>query len=109
MLGITMRNLTRIFENPGNLHISVPQEKRSDNCRILITLGPAGKFKPLYRSRPTFKESEAIGVAKVILESICLHLGSENHPDPSKVLNTELVGRLIEDLRMHKVAKSYSN
>ncbi len=114
-----------IFTNPGDLEITIGQRRRGAKFAISISRGPGNNFKPLITSKPFAETQEdAIKVIEGTLESIreIMLKDFEEHKglppqylnpdgleiDRSKVLNPELIARILEELRQHQVAKTYA-
>ncbi|MEI8337712.1 MAG: hypothetical protein WCF92_01020 [bacterium] len=113
-----------IFTNPNDLEIIIGQKKAGDKFEIGFFRGPGHRFKPMLTSEPFAEKLEdAVEAIKGILESICealtkefsdqkslpsQYLNPEGHKiNQSKVLNTDLINRILEELRQHKVASTY--
>lgn len=113
-----------IFTNPGDLEITIRQKKKGSKFAIGIFRGPGHNFKPMLTSQPFAEtQKDAVEAIKGTLESIrdaitkdfadrksfpSQYLNPDGlEIDPSKVLNTELIARIIEELRQHQVASTY--
>jgi len=113
-----------IFTNPGDLEITIRQEKEGAKFTIGIFRGPGHNFKPMLTSQPfAGKLEDAVEAIKRTLESIhevmTKDLADQKsltsqylNPDglvvdQSKVLNLDLIARILDELRQHKVASTY--
>jgi len=123
-MGISMITALEIFTNPGDLEIIIGQEKEEAKFTIGIFRGPGHNFKPMLTSQPFAETQEdAVEAIKGTLESIREALTKDFadrkslpsqylNPDGleidlSKVLNPELIARILEELRQHRVASTY--
>lgn len=123
-MGISMITALEIFTNPGDLKIAIGQEEEGSKFAIGIFRGPGHNFKPMLTSQPFAEKLEdAVEAIKEILESIREDLTNDFanvksllsqclNPDglgidQSKVLNPDLIARILEELRQHKVARTY--
>ena len=122
---ITRMSALEIFTNPEDLEFTVGQEGEGENatCAFGIFRGPRHKFKSILTSQP-FKGTteDAIGVVKKILESICKKIREDFADDKSilsqylnpeggeideaKVLNPDLITRILDELRQNKTAST---
>lgn len=123
-MGISMYTALVIFTNPFDLHITVGQPAEGAKFAFGIFRGPGHCFMRMLTSTP-FAETleDAIRAVKEILEAVCKAattsltdpeclmawlLNPEGAEiDPSKVLNPELIERIIQDLRRHQVANTF--
>lgn len=119
-----MLTALEIFTNPDDLEITIGQEKEGAKFTIGIFRGPGHNFKPMLTSQPFAEKLEdAVEVIKGILESIREAIAKDFanrkslpsqylNPDgleidQSKVLNLDLIARILDELRQHKVASTY--
>lgn len=124
MSGITRLTALEIFTNPDDLEIVIGKVKNSDKYIIAIMRGPGHNFKMMIDSEPfAGKFEDAIESIKTVLEavreSITKELGDPEtlasqilNPDgqavdQSKVLSSDLIDKIIDELRQHKVASTY--
>mgnify|MGYP001559215374 FL=1 len=123
-MGISVSTALEIFTNPSDLEISIGQGKGGGKFSIFISRGPGHDFKILISSQPFAESMEAAVVATgEILESIrkvaTNTFGDKDNPisqilnpdgqevEQSKVLNSELIQRILEKLRRHQRAGTY--
>lgn len=122
-MGISMTTALEIFANPGDLEITIGQETEEAKFAIGIFRGPGHHFRPLVTSQP-FAETkeEAIkaveGILRTVQEAITKELDSRDNltsqylnpdgweMDQSKVLNLDLISRILDALRQHGVAST---
>ncbi|MDQ3014350.1 MAG: hypothetical protein M3Q73_00615 [bacterium] len=114
-----------IFTNPGDLEITIGQEKEGARFAIGIFRGPGHNFKPMLTSQPFAEKFEdAIEAVKGTLESIHDALSKDfadrksfpsqylnpggQEIDQTKVLNPDLIHRILDELRQHRVASTYT-
>jgi hypothetical protein len=124
MSGISRLTALEIFTNPNDLEIVIGQEKSSGKYAIAIMRGPGHNFKMMLDSESSIENFEdAFRAVKETLETIqqamTKELGDpENlvtqflNPDSqvidqSKTLNPDLINRIMDELRRHKVASTY--
>jgi hypothetical protein len=124
MSGINRLTAIEIFTNPSDLEIVIGQEKSSGKYAIAITRGPGHNFKMMLDSEPfTEKFEEALKAVKTILETVqqsvkkeledpksftAQFLNPDNQAlDQSKALNPDLINRIMDELRQHRVASTY--
>lgn len=117
-MGLRIITTLEIFTNPGDLEITIGQEKEEEKFAIGIFRGPDHNFKPMLTSQPFFETREdAIKVVEGILQTVheaatkefkdSRSLASQylnpngQEIDQSRVLNQGLIGRIIEELRAH--------
>ncbi len=108
--GTSMIDALEIFKNPDDLIITVGREKEGDKFSIGIFRGGGHNFKPLLTSTPCAENMEdAIQAIKRTLETV-QQIGAKEFAeiDQSKVLNTDLIARIVDELRQHKVANTYT-
>ncbi len=122
-MGISMITALEIFTNPGDLEITVGQAKPGDKFAIGIFRGPGHNFKPMLTSQPfAGKVEDAVKAVKGILESIQQAMTKDfadrksfpsQYLNPnglkinqSKVLNPDLISRILDELRQHRVAST---
>jgi len=123
-MGITRLTALEIFTNPNDLRLSVVREEgkgESGKYAILITRGPGHSFKLLLSSQPfAATVDEAARDIGEILEFIrqnatkdlerpddglAQFLNPGGQPvDQSRVLNEELIDRILIELRAHRFA-----
>ena len=113
-----------IFTNPGDLEITIGQEKEGAKFAIGIFRGPGHNFKQMLTSQPFAETQEdAIEAIKGVLESIHEAMTKEfadrkslpsqyfnpdgQEIDQAKVLNPDLISRILDELRQHRVAGTY--
>lgn len=113
-----------IFTNPGDLEITIGQEKKGAKFSIGIYRGPGHNFKPILTSQPFAEKLEdAINAVDEILQFVYQvttkqfkdsgSLASQylnpsgNSIDQSKVLSQDLIARILEELRVHRKASTY--
>jgi hypothetical protein len=123
-MGISMITALEIFTNPADLEITIGQEKEGAKFSIGIFRGPGHNFKPMLTSQPFAETQEdAIEAIEGILEPIheamtkdfadrkslsSQYLNPDGlEIDQSKVLNPELITRILDELRRHRVASTY--
>jgi hypothetical protein len=123
-MGISKITALEIFTNPGDLEICIEQEKEGAKFSIGIFRGPGHNFKPMLTSQPFAEKLEdAVGAVKGTLESIheiltkdladrksfsSLYLNPSGlEIDQSKILNQDLIARILDELRQHRVASTY--
>lgn len=121
---ISMITALEIFTNPADLEITIGQKEEGVEFAIGIFRGPGHNFKPMLTSQPFAKTQEdALEAIKGILESIheamtkdfadrkslpSQYLNPDGlEIDQSKVLNSELITRILDELRRHGVASTY--
>jgi len=124
MSGISRLTALEIFTNPSDLEIVIGQEKSSGKYAIVIMRGPGHNFKTMLDSEPfTEKFEDALEAMKTILETVqqsvtkeledpknltSQFLNSDSQAiDQSRVLNPDLINRIMNELRRHKVASTY--
>lgn len=117
---INITTALEIFKHPGNLEVAIWQEKGESKFTIGIFLGHLNT--PLLTSQTTEKREDAMEAIRETLESICeaatkyfadrkslpsQYLNPDGlEIDQSKVLNSELITRILEELRQHRVAST---
>lgn len=123
-MGISMITALEIFTNPSDLEIIIGQAKEGGKFAVGILRGPGHNFKPMLTSEPfAEKFDDAVEAIKGILESVREAMTKEFmdqkslpsqylNPngleiDQSKVLNPDLINRILDELRQHKVASTY--
>ena len=119
-----MLTALEIFTNPGDLEITIRQEKDGAKFAIGIFRGPGHNFKPMLNSQPFAETQEdAIEAIKGVLEPIreamtkdfadrkslpSQYLNPDGQEiDQTKVLNLDLISRILDELRQHRVASTY--
>lgn len=124
MAGISRATALEIFTNPTDLEFTISQEEGGRKFAVGIYRGPGHNYKPMLTSEPFAKTlDEAVETVKVILEAIVKTeteglndqrslvtqiLNPDNRPvDQSKVLNAELIARIVDELRLHKKASTW--
>ena len=124
MSGISRLTALEIFTNPNDLEIIIGQEKKSGKYAIAIMRGPGHRGKMLIDSEPSIEKFEdALEAVKTILEGIQQFITKEFEDpksfisqflnqdsqaiDQSKALNPDLINRIMDELRKHKIASTY--
>ncbi len=122
-MGFSMITALEIFTNPGDLEIVITQDEESAKFAVGIFRGPGHNFKPIITSPPFVEKLEdAVEVIRKTLESICENMTKEFADsesmlsqwvntgrlqiDKSKVLSSDLIGRILEELRQGRVAST---
>lgn len=123
MSGITLITALEIFTNPKDLQISIGK-KGNSKYMFVVSRGPDHNFKPLISTTP-FAETVDIAVEEIkkLLEMIQLaslkqmkdrdsFLTQVLNPngtdlDMSKLLNTDLINYIINELKQRQVANTY--
>jgi len=122
--GISMITALEIFTHPRDLEISIIQEKNGGKYAIAYSRGPGHNFKLLLSTQPfAEKIDDAVEIVRETLELIqqVVTKEFENRKsivsqylnpygqaiDQSKVLNSDLIRRITEELRQHQVASTY--
>ena len=124
MPGISLFTALEIFTNPNDLEISIGQEKGGGKYALVISRGPGHNFKIMLSSQPFAERIEDVveaikGILETIRQSIigefennrsflsqCLN-PDEQTIDQSKVLNSDLINRILDELRQHHLARTY--
>ena len=123
-MGISMITALEIFTNPSDLEITVGQSEPGKKFTIGIFRGPGHNFKPMLTSEPFAENLEgAVEAVSEVLESIheamvkdfadrgsipSQYLNPEGlEIDQSKVLNPDLIARILVELRQHQTASTY--
>ena len=123
-MGISLLTALEIFTNPGDLEITIGQEREGAKFAIGIFRGPGHNFKPMLTSQPFAETQEdAIGAIKGTLDSIHEAMTKDfadrkslpsqylnpngEEIDQSKVLNPDLIAQVLDELRRHRVANTY--
>jgi hypothetical protein len=123
-MGLSWITALEMFTNPGDLEITVGRAEEGEKFALSITRGPGHNFKPMITSAPVFDTAEdAVKEVKRILGDThkalmrdfeergsfpAQYLKPEGKElDPAKVLNPELIERILAELREHKVASTY--
>lgn len=121
---ISMITALEIFTNPSDLEITIGQEKEGGKFAIGIFRGPGHNFKSMLTSLPFAETREDAvmtveGILRTAQEAItreckdsgCLasqYLNPDGQDiDQSKVLNPDLIGRILEELRAHGKVSTY--
>ena len=124
MSGISRLTALEIFTNPSDLEIVIGQEKKSGKYAIAIMRGPGHNFKMMLDTEPfTEKFEDALEAVRNTLETVqqamtkeledpenlvTQFLNPDNQAlDQSKALNPDLINRIMEELRKHKIASTY--
>ena len=119
-----MLTALEIFTNPNDLEITIGRKKGDRKFAIGIFRGPGHSFKPLLTSEPFAEKFEgAVEAVKDTLEHIqqavmkefedkdsipSQYLNPDSRAlDQSKILNPDLINRILDELRQHKVARTY--
>ena len=116
-MGLTMITALEIFTNPGDLEIGIGQEKNGARRYCFgIYRGPGHNCKALLTSEP-FAETKEIVIVEVgkilgIIHDVAMKelknpeslISQFLNPDgqevePSRVLNSDLISRILEELR----------
>jgi len=122
-MGIIMLTALEIFTNPWDLEITIGQKKDGAKFAIGIFRGPGHNFKPILTSQPFAETREdAIRAVEKALQTIHEAVTKEfknsrslvyqylnpdgNVIDQSKVLNPDLITRILEELRVHEKAST---
>jgi len=121
-MGLSRLTSLEIFTNPSDLEIIIGSNE--GKYGFAITRGPGHNHKVMVDSNG-FADTmdDVIRVVKETLESIHESLtkdfANRNSPpsqyfnpdgleiDQAKVLNLDLIGRIIEELRLHRIASTY--
>ncbi|NTV22523.1 MAG: hypothetical protein HGB03_03085 [Candidatus Yonathbacteria bacterium] len=113
-MGLNLITALEIFTNPSDLEITVGQEKEGAKFAIGIFRGPGHNFKPMLTSQPFAENQEnAIKFIAKILQTVHEVLISrglnptDQEIDQSKVLNQDLIARILEELRVCGKASTY--
>jgi len=123
-MGISRISALEIFTNSSDLEITIGQEKGGGKFLIGIFRGPGHNFKPILTSGPfaeKFEDAvEAIGNTLTSIHDVVVkefsnpssipsqYLNPGGHEiDQSKILNPDLISRILNELRQHKVASTY--
>ena len=123
-MGLSMITALEIFTNPGDLEITIGQEKEGAKFAVGIFRGPGHNFKPILTSQPFAEsEEEAIKAVGEILRTVHGTITKEfenwaslasqylnpdgQEIDQSKILNQDLIARILDELRQHRVASTY--
>lgn len=123
-MGLTMLTALEIFTNPGDLEITIGQEKGGGKFSIGFFRGPGHNFKPMLTSGPFAEKLEdAIKAIENTLQTVhevaTKELEDKNsfasqflNPDgqsvdQSKILNKDLIARIVDELRKNRVASTY--
>ncbi len=121
-MGLSMLTALEIFTNPRDLEIIIGSD--AGKYGFAITRGPGHDHKVMVETNVFAKTQEdAVEAIKGTLESICEALKRDfadlksfpsqylnpdgQEIDPSKVLNPDLINRIIDELRQHQVAGTY--
>jgi hypothetical protein len=122
-MGIDMITALEIFTNPGDLEITVGQEKEGTKFAIGIFRGPGHNYKPMLTSQPFAETQEdAIkaveGTLHTVYEAIIKEFENRDslasqylNPDGRKIdqlniLSKELIVRILDELRQHGKAST---
>ena len=123
---ISLIVVLEIFSNPHDLSISIAQDKDSKKWALLFCRGPGHGFKPLFESKFSFENSESvIGYIKEILDTIQKSVREDFEKreglvfqilnplseklDESRILNDEVITRIIKDLKEKNFAATFKN
>lgn len=123
-MGVSMITALEIFTNPSDLEITIGQEKKGAKFSIGIYCGPGHNFKSMLTSQPFAEKLEdAVNAVDEILQFVyevimkqfkdsgsfaSQYLNPDgNSIDQSKVLNQDLIARILEELRVHRKASTY--
>ena len=122
-MGISMITALEIFTNPGDLEITIGQEKGGGKFAIGIFRGPGHNYKSVLTSQPFAETQEdAIKAVEETLQTVheAITKESENRGslasqylnpdgqeiDQSKVLNQELIARILGEIRQLQKAST---
>ncbi len=122
-MGLSMITALEIFTNPGDLEITIGQENEESKFAIGIFRGPGHNYKPMLTSQPFAEMREdAIKAVEETLQTVHGAITKEfkdskslasqylnpdgQEIDQSKVLNQELIGRILDELRMRGKAST---
>lgn len=114
-----------ICTNPLDLHITITQEKPEAKFAIGIYRGPGHNFKPMITSTPFARTAEeALNSIQNVLETAKEAMMKEfadrksipsrylnpatQEIDPSRVLTSELITQILDELRKNLVANTYT-
>lgn len=123
-MSLTLITALEIFSNPQDLYIFIGQKDGSDKFAFAISRGPGHNFKPMLSTTPFFETEEvAIDEIKKILEQVreaaTKELEDEKSMasqflkpegmeiDQSKMLNQELIDRIVEELKKSKSVNTW--
>ncbi|MCK5027097.1 MAG: hypothetical protein KAS07_01635 [Candidatus Pacebacteria bacterium] len=123
-MGIKTITALEIFTNPGDLQIIIGQKEKGAKFAVAITRGPGHNFKLMLTLKPFAKtQEEAIKAIEEILQTVrkdvtrefkdlkslsTQYLNPDNQKiDQSKVLNQDLIERILEELRVHRIANTF--
>ncbi len=124
-MGLTMSTCLEMYTNPHDLSFTIGQVEQGGKFAIAITRGPGHRFKLLISSVP-FAESreKAADAVKEVLDTVA-RAASEGladrssfasqiiNPDgkkidPSRILNSSLIGWIYEELKKGNPAGTYA-
>jgi hypothetical protein len=122
-MGLSWVTGLEMFTNPGDLEITVKRAEENGQFALSITRGLGHNYKPMITSTPYFATAEeAIKEVRRILGDTHKALMRDfeergSFPaqylkpdscelDPAKVLNPELIERILIELRLRGVAKT---
>lgn len=122
-MGLSLITALEIFTNPDDLEIKIGQEREGEKFSIGIFRGPGHNYKPMLNSGAFAKTlEEAVEAVKEILETVCKAITKDFadrksipsqylNPggleiDQSKVLNPDLVSRILDELRKKRSAST---
>jgi hypothetical protein len=123
-MGLSWITALEMFTNPGDLEIAIGRANEGEKFSLNICRGPGHHYKPMITSTPYFDTvEEAIKEVKRILGDTHKALMKDfeergSFPaqylkpdgqgiDPEKVLNPELIERILAELREHQVASTH--
>lgn len=124
MAGISLLTALEIVTNPMDLKIVVNKDEGTGKYEIEIMRGPGHNFKLLISSDPFANNPEdASKEVKRILEALLQHVIKQlENPtslvscslkpngqaiDEKKILNSDLINRIVDELRHHRIASTY--
>jgi len=102
-MGISTYTALEIFTNPSDLEITIGRENEGEKYAFGIYRGRGHNFKPLLTSQ-AFAETKEDAI-KGVEETLLIVLEANHHNpdgqdiDQSKVLNQDLIARILEELR----------
>lgn len=123
-MGLTRITALEIFTNPHDLEIIIGQGKAGDKFAFGIFRGPGHNYTPMLTSVPFAETKEdAIKSVEEILQTVhwaitndfenrksfvSQYLNPEGQEiDQSKILNQDLIARILDELRQHQRANTF--
>lgn len=122
-MGLNIGTALEIFTNPEDLEFTIGQEKEGEKFAIGIFRGPGHRYKPLLTTKPFLETREdAFNAIEETLQTV-LEVATRELNDPeslvsqflnpdgealdqSKILNKDLIIRILEELRTHGKAST---